>query len=68
MPQDGTGNPIEETPMHRFELPLKHFIADEAGYDLVEFAMAAALASSVAFVALKNQSASEIFAWIHSNL
>ncbi len=54
--------------MHRFELRLKHFIADEAGYDLVEFAMAAALAGSVTFMALKNHSAPEIAAWIHSNL
>ena len=54
--------------MHRFALPLKHFIADETGYDLVEFAMAAALASSVAFVALKDHSASEIVSWLQINL
>ena len=34
---------------------LKNFLVDEAGYDLVEFALAAALAGSVAVVALRDK-------------
>lgn len=34
---------------------LKHFLVDEAGYDLVEFALAAALAGSIAVVALRDK-------------
>jgi|HubBroStandDraft_6_1064221.scaffolds.fasta_scaffold1564233_1 Flp pilus assembly pilin Flp len=41
--------------MNSSEFTLKSFLADEAGYDLVEFALAAALASSVAVVALRDK-------------
>ena len=41
--------------MNRFDFSLKNFLADEAGYDLVEFALAAALAGSVAVVALRDK-------------
>jgi hypothetical protein len=35
--------------------PVNKFLAEEAGYDLVEFAMAGALAASVATVAFKDK-------------
>ena len=41
--------------MNGLDFTLKNFIADEAGYDLVEFALAAALAGSVVLVALKDK-------------
>ena len=41
--------------MNRFDFSLKNFLADETGYDLVEFALAAALAGSVAVVALRDK-------------
>lgn len=41
--------------MNRFDFTLKNFLSDEAGYDLVEFALAAALGGSVAFVALRGK-------------
>ena len=41
--------------MNRFDFSLKNFLSDEAGYDLVEFALAAALAGSVAVVALRDK-------------
>ena len=41
--------------MNDFDFSLKNFLADEAGYDMVEFALAAALAGSVAVVALRDK-------------
>jgi len=41
--------------MNRFDFSLKDFLVDEAGYDLVEFALAAALAGSVVVVALRDK-------------
>ena len=41
--------------MNRSEFSLKDFLADEAGYDLVEFALAAALGGSFAVVALRDR-------------
>ena len=41
--------------MNRSDFTLKNFLSDEAGYDLVEFALAAALAGSVAVVALRDK-------------
>jgi len=41
--------------MNYLDFSLKNFLADEAGYDLVEFALAAALAGSVTIVALKDK-------------
>jgi Flp pilus assembly pilin Flp len=41
--------------MNDFDFSLKNFLADDAGYDLVEFALAAALAGSVAVVALRDK-------------
>jgi Flp pilus assembly pilin Flp len=41
--------------MNGLDFTLKNFIADEAGYDMIEFALAAALAGSVAVVALKDK-------------
>jgi len=41
--------------MNGFDFTLKNFLSDEAGYDLVEFALAGALASSVVFVALRDK-------------
>ncbi len=41
--------------MNCSNLQLKNFLADEAGYDLVEFALGTALAGSVAVVALRDK-------------
>lgn len=41
--------------MNRSEFTLMNFLSDETGYDLVEFALAAALAGSVAVVALRDK-------------
>ena len=41
--------------MNRLALSLQHFLAEEAGYDMVEFAMGAALLGSVGAVALKDR-------------
>ena len=41
--------------MNELDFSLNNFLADEAGYDLVEFALAAALAGSVAVVALRDK-------------
>jgi len=41
--------------MNRSDFTLKNFLTDETGYDLVEFALAAALAGSVAVVALRDK-------------
>jgi len=41
--------------MNDLNFSLKSFLADEAGYDLVEFALAAALGGSIAVVALRDK-------------
>ena len=41
--------------MNGSDFSLKNFLSDETGYDLVEFALAAALAGSVAVVALRDK-------------
>ena len=41
--------------MYGLDFSLKNFLSDEAGYDLVEFALAGALAGSVAMVALRDK-------------
>ena len=41
--------------MNRSDFSLKNFLADETGYDLVEFALGSALAGSVAVVALRDR-------------
>ena len=41
--------------MNLSDFTLKNFLADEAGYDLVEFSLGSALAGSVAIVALRDK-------------
>lgn len=41
--------------MNGLDFSLKNFLADDAGYDLVEFALAGALAGSVAVIALRDK-------------
>ena len=41
--------------MNVSDFALKNFLADEAGYDLVEFALAGALGGSIALVALRDK-------------